>query len=52
MDGVRKVGPQVARRVGGGPGPSIINLPATGCWPFTLRWSDHTDRLDLDPSNR
>lgn len=48
MDGVRKVGPPVARRVGGGPGPSIINLPAAGCWRFTLRWSDHTDRLDLD----
>jgi hypothetical protein len=48
MDGVRKVGPPVARRVGGGPGPSIINLPAAGCWRFTLRWSDRTDRLDLD----
>lgn len=48
MDGTQKVGRPVVRRVGGGPGPSIINLPAAGCWRFTLRWSGRTDRVDLD----
>ena len=37
----------VERRVRGGPGPSIINLPAAGCWRLTLRWSGRTDTLDL-----
>jgi len=30
-----------------GPGPSIINLPAPGCWTFHLAWSGHTDELQL-----
>jgi len=36
--------------VGGGPGPSIIDLPATGCWRFTLTWS--TFGLSSGPSFR
>jgi hypothetical protein len=31
----------------GGPGPSIINLPAPGCWTLHLSWSGHTDELKL-----
>ncbi len=30
-----------------GPGPSIINLPAPGCWTLRLSWSGHTDQLNL-----
>jgi hypothetical protein len=33
--------------VPGGPGPSLINLPAPGCWTFHLSWSGHTDELKL-----
>jgi hypothetical protein len=47
MNGSIPVGSSVARRVTGGPGPSIINLPASGCWRFTLRWSGQLDTLDL-----
>jgi hypothetical protein len=47
MSGSRPTGAPVARRVMGGPGPSIINLPAAGCWRLTLRWSHTTDVLDL-----
>ncbi len=38
----------VTRTVAGGPGPSIIDLPTAGCWHLTLRWSGHTDSLDLE----
>ena len=37
----------VALSVPGGPGPSIINLPAPGCWTLHLSWSGHTDELKL-----
>ena len=37
----------VTTSVAGGPGPSIINLPAPGCWTFHLSWSGHTDELKL-----
>jgi hypothetical protein len=37
----------VEREVLGGPGPSIIDLPKAGCWRLTLRWSGHTDTMDL-----
>jgi hypothetical protein len=47
MQGSRAVGAPVARRVMGGPGPSIIDLPAAGCWRLTLRWSGQVDTLDL-----
>jgi hypothetical protein len=47
MRGTRRVGAPVTRTVPGGPGPSIINLPAVGCWRLTLRWSGWTDQVDL-----
>jgi hypothetical protein len=47
MAGSTPLGRPVARSVMGGPGPSIINLPAAGCWRLTLRWSHTTDVLDL-----
>jgi hypothetical protein len=37
----------VRRTVAGGPGPSIVDLPAAGCWRLTLTWSGHTDTMDL-----
>jgi hypothetical protein len=43
----RPVGAPVARRVTGGPGPSIVDLPRAGCWRFTLRWAQRVDTLDL-----
>jgi hypothetical protein len=33
--------------VPGGPGSSIIDLPAPGCWTLHLSWSGHTDELKL-----
>jgi hypothetical protein len=33
--------------VPGGPGPSIIDLPAPGCWTLRLSWSGHRDELKL-----
>jgi hypothetical protein len=47
MVGARRVGRPVGRVVAGGPGPSIIDLPAPGCWRLSLRWSGHSDSLDL-----
>lgn len=35
------------RRVTGGPGPSIIDLPQPGCWHLTLTWPGHTDTMTL-----
>jgi len=37
----------VTRQVAGGPGPSIIDLPAAGCWSVNLSWSGHHDHLAL-----
>ena len=34
---------QVQRRVEGGPGPSIINVPKAGCWTFSLSWGSNHD---------
>jgi hypothetical protein len=48
MQGTHPLGATVSRTVMGGPGPSIINLPASGCWRLTLRWSGRVDSLDLD----
>jgi hypothetical protein len=47
MSGSTPMGNPVARRVMGGPGPSIINLPAAGCWSLNLSWSGHHDHLTL-----
>jgi hypothetical protein len=30
-----------------GPGPSIVDLPAPGCWTLNLSWAGHQDQLDL-----
>ncbi len=35
----------VVRQIQGGPGPSIVDLPAAGCWRFDLTWSGHSDQL-------
>ncbi len=32
---------------GASPGPSIVDMPAPGCWHLDLRWGDHTDTIDL-----
>jgi hypothetical protein len=48
MHGTHPLGTPVSRTVTGGPGPSIIDLPASGCWRLTLRWSGRVDSLDLD----
>jgi len=37
----------VAREIGGGPGPSSVNLPGAGCWRLTLNWSGHSDAITL-----
>jgi hypothetical protein len=37
----------VTRSVAGGPGPSIVDLPA-GCWHLDLRWANASDTLDLE----
>lgn len=47
MTGGTAAGSPVRRRVGGGPGPSIVDLPSAGCWRLTLRWSGRVDVLDL-----
>ncbi|MFI5890050.1 hypothetical protein ACIA5D_08000 [Actinoplanes sp. NPDC051513] len=39
------------RKVTGGPGPSIIDLPQAGCWRLTLEWWGHTDTMDLTYSS-
>jgi hypothetical protein len=47
MAGTHKLGSPVSRRVQGGPGPSIIDLPAAGCWRLALHWAGHADSLDV-----
>jgi hypothetical protein len=47
MQGRTPIGTPVARSVAGGPGPSIIDLPAAGCWRLTLSWKHGIDTLDL-----
>jgi hypothetical protein len=47
MDGARTVGSPVQRVVDGGPGPSIVDLPAAGCWRLALRWAGREDAVDL-----
>jgi hypothetical protein len=48
MVGTAKVGDPVRQVVTGGPGPSIVNVPARGCWRLTLTWAAQTDSLDLE----
>jgi hypothetical protein len=55
MAGTKLAGSVVRQTVAGGPGPSYVNLPMTGCWHLDLSWSGHVDTLDLDylpPSTR
>jgi len=40
------------RTLNGGPGPSIIDLPAPGCWSLNLTWGDHHDHLQLEYAAR
>jgi len=40
-------GEAVTREVRGGAGPSIIDLPEAGCWHLQLKWSGHTDTMQL-----
>lgn len=44
---LRGTGRTVTRKVDGGPGSSVINLPAPGCWSFDLSWGRHHDHLRL-----
>ena len=37
----------VQRTVAGGPGPSGLELPHSGCWHLTLHWADQEDTLAL-----
>jgi hypothetical protein len=30
-----------------GAGPSLVNLPAPGCWTLDLSWSGHRDQVEL-----
>ena len=48
MKGAVPIGQLVRRQVKGGPGLSIINLPAAGCWQLSLSWSGHHDVIDLN----
>ena len=41
-------GQSVTRTVGGGPGPSTIDMPSPGCWSFDLTWGTHHDHLQLE----
>jgi len=47
MQGARLVGDPISRIVQGGPGPSLVDLPAPGCWRLTLSWWGRRDSLDL-----
>ena len=37
----------VTREIPDGPGPSLVDLPAPGCWRLTLTWAGHTDRVTV-----
>ena len=37
----------VTREIPDGPGPSLVDLPAPGCWHLTLAWPGHTDRVTV-----
>jgi hypothetical protein len=47
MTGTHAIGHPVTRIVAHGPGPSIIDLPAAGCWRLTFTWSGRSDTVDL-----
>ena len=35
------------RELPNGPGPSLVNLPAPGCWTLNLSWAGLQDQVDL-----
>jgi hypothetical protein len=37
----------VTREIPDGPGPSLVDLPAPGCWHLTLAWTGHIDRVTV-----
>lgn len=45
-------GQTVTRTVTAAPGPSIIDLPAAGCWSLDLSWGSHRDHLVLGYASR
>jgi hypothetical protein len=47
MNDTQPLGKPVRRSVLGGPGPSIIDLPAPGCWRLSLTWAGREDTVDL-----
>ncbi|PUA82188.1 hypothetical protein C7S10_08735 [Nocardioides currus] len=42
-----QTGQRVSRVVEPAPGPSIVDLPAPGCWSLDLTWGAHHDHLQL-----
>ncbi len=48
MQGNQTVGAPIRKIIPTGPGPSIIDVPAAGCWRLTFSWSGRRDTLDLD----
>ena len=38
-------GRTATRELAGGPGPSIVDMPAAGCWRFALSWNDQHDEV-------
>jgi hypothetical protein len=48
MNGNEAVGAPVRKIMATGPGPSIVDVPAAGCWRLTFSWSGRRDTLDLE----
>jgi hypothetical protein len=44
LDGTTTV---ATREIPDGPGPSLVVLPAPGCWRLTLAWPGHVDRAPV-----
>lgn len=40
-------GDVATREIADGPGPSLVDLPAPGCWRLALAWPGHTDRVTV-----
>jgi hypothetical protein len=41
-------GETVTRKIAGGPGPSVVDLPSPGCWSMDLTWGGRHDHLQLE----
>jgi hypothetical protein len=48
MEGTAHVGEPVERRLDGGFGPSVVDLPDPGCWRLRLTYDDRIDSIDLE----